>query len=211
MKGAKRVILGLAGLGMAAALGGCGILRGAGNTATDLNPEDDTYYTMWIHSGPGSSYYTEYEDNPAVKYAETMTWGEEGKSIFIYFVIPPANKEPDDLQNMYINGNLTHVLDGVICDSADIMYANNRIIDLTEYVNQYMPNYKKVLDTVEDVRKSAVFNIDGEEKILGIVTVNESYKDVNFGYEYRRDWIVKYGSNPQTGAAFSGEIGRAHV
>ena len=71
MKGAKRVILGLAGLGMAAALGGCGILRGAGNTATDLNPEDDTYYTMWIHSGPGSSYYTEYEDNPAVKYAET--------------------------------------------------------------------------------------------------------------------------------------------
>ena len=204
MKGAKRVILGLAGLGMAAALGGCGILRGAGNTATDLNPEDDTYYTMWIHSGPGSSYYTEYEDNPAVKYAETMTWGEEGKSIFIDFVIPPANKEPDDLQNMYINGNLTHVLDGVICDSADIMYANNRIIDLTEYVNQYMPNYKKVLDTVEDVRKSAVFNIDGEEKILGIVTVNESYKDVNFGYEYRRDWIVKYGSNPQTGAAFIG-------
>jgi len=204
MKGAKRVILGLAGLGMAAALGGCGILRGAGNTATDLNPEDDTYYTMWIHSGPGSSYYTEYEDNPAVKYAETMTWGEEDKSIFIDFVIPPANKEPDDLQNMYINGNLTHVLDGVICDSADIMYANNRIIDLTEYVNQYMPNYKKVLDTVEDVRKSAVFNIDGEEKILGIVTVNESYKDVNFGYEYRRDWIVKYGSNPQTGAAFSG-------
>ncbi len=204
MKGAKRVILGLAGLGMAAALGGCGILRGAGNTATDLNPEDDTYYTMWIHSGPGSSYYTEYEDNPAVKYAETMTWGEEGKSIFIDCVIPPANKEPDDLQNMYINGNLTHVLDGVICDSADIMYANNRIIDLTEYVNQYMPNYKKVLDTVEDVRKSAVFNIDGEEKILGIVTVNESYKDVNFGYEYRRDWIVKYGSNPQTGAAFSG-------
>ena len=204
MKGAKRVILGLAGLGIAAALGGCGILRGAGNTATDLNPEDDTYYTMWIHSGPGSSYYTEYEDNPAVKYAETMTWGEEGKSIFIDFVIPPANKEPDDLQNMYINGNLTHVLDGVICDSADIMYANNRIIDLTEYVNQYMPNYKKVLDTVEDVRKSAVFNIDGEEKILGIVTVNESYKDVNFGYEYRRDWIVKYGSNPQTGAAFSG-------
>ena len=204
MKGAKRVILGLAGLGMAAALGGCGILRGAGNTATDLNPEDDTYYTMWIHSGPGSSYYTEYEDNPAVKYAETMTWGEEGKSIFLDFVIPPANKEPDDLQNMYINGNLTHVLDGVICDSADIMYANNRIIDLTEYVNQYMPNYKKVLDTVEDVRKSAVFNIDGEEKILGIVTVNESYKDVNFGYEYRRDWIVKYGSNPQTGAAFSG-------
>ncbi len=204
MKGAKRVILGLAGLGMAAARGGCGILRGAGNTATDLNPEDDTYYTMWIHSGPGSSYYTEYEDNPAVKYAETMTWGEEGKSIFIDFVIPPANKEPDDLQNMYINGNLTHVLDGVICDSADIMYANNRIIDLTEYVNQYMPNYKKVLDTVEDVRKSAVFNIDGEEKILGIVTVNESYKDVNFGYEYRRDWIVKYGSNPQTGAAFSG-------
>lgn len=204
MKGAKRVILGLAGLGIAAALGGCGILRGAGNTATDLNPEDDTYYTMWIHSGPGSSYYTEYEDNPAVKYAESMTWGEEGKSIFIDFVIPPANKEPDDLQNMYINGNLTHVLDGVICDSADIMYANNRIIDLTEYVNQYMPNYKKVLDTVEDVRKSAVFNIDGEEKILGIVTVNESYKDVNFGYEYRRDWIVKYGSNPQTGAAFSG-------
>ena len=204
MKGAKRVILGLAGLGMAAALGGCGILRGAGNTATDLNPEDDTYYTMWIHSGPGSSYYTEYEDNPAVKYAETMTWGGEGKSIFLDFVIPPANKEPDDLQNMYINGNLTHVLDGVICDSADIMYANNRIIDLTEYVNQYMPNYKKVLDTVEDVRKSAVFNIDGEEKILGIVTVNESYKDVNFGYEYRRDWIVKYGSNPQTGAAFSG-------
>lgn len=204
MRNIKKLVLGLAGAGIAAMLGGCGILRGAGSAATDLKPDDDTYYTMWIHSGPGSSYYTEYEDNPAMKYAESMTWGEENKSIFIDFVIPPANKEPDDLQNMYLNGNLTHILDGVIADSADIMYSNNRIIDLTEYVDKYMPNYKKVLETVEDVRKSAVYNIDGEEKILSIVGVNESYGDVNFGYEYRRDWIAKYGKHPETGEAFTG-------
>lgn len=204
MRNLKKIMLILVGVSLALMMAGCGILKGSGNSAASMNPDDDTYFTMWIHSGPGSAYYTEYEDNPAVKYAETKTWGEENKSIYIDFTTPPKNKEVDDLNNMYVSGNLTHLLDGVICDTADVMYEYGRIIDLTEYVNKYMPNYKKVLDTVEDVRNAAVYNIDGEEKILGIVGVNESYKDVTFGYQYRRDWIVKYGKNPETGAAFTG-------
>ena len=188
---------------MAILAAGCGILKGSGNRSANLNPEDDTYYTMWIHGGPGSAYYTEYEENPAIQYAQSMTWGEENKSVYIDFTAPPQNKEVDNLNNMFVSGNLTHLLDGVICDTVG-MFEYGRIIDLTEYVNKYMPNYKKVLETVEDVRKSAVYNIDGEEKILALVTVNESYLDVTFGFEYRRDWIAKYGKHPETGAAFTG-------
>lgn len=204
MRKSKRVLLSLLGVSAVAMLTGCGIFRGPGNSAANMSPDDDTYFTMWIYSGPGSAYYTEYEDNPAIKYAETFTWGDENKSIYIDFTTPPQNKESDDLNNMYVSGKLTHLLDGVIADTPDVMYQNGRIVDLTDYVNQYMPNYKHVLETVDDVRKAAVYNIDGEDKILAIVNVNESYLDVNFGYEYRRDWIVKYGKNPQTGAAFTG-------
>lgn len=204
MKRKRILALAVSAMMCVSMLAGCGILRGPGNSGTSMSADDDTYFTMWIHSGPGSAYYTEYEDNPAVKYAETLTWGDENKSIYIDFTTPPMNKESDDLNNMYISGSLTHLLDGVICDSADVMYENDRIIDLTDYVNQYMPNYKHVLETVDDVRKAAVYNIDGEEKILGIVNLNESYIDVSFGYEYRRDWIVKYGKNPMTGETFTG-------
>ena len=203
MKSPKKMFLCSAVVSMAILAAGCGILKGSGNRSANLNPEDDTYYTMWIHGGPGSAYYTEYEENPAIQYAQSMTWGEENKSVYIDFTTPPQNKEVDNLNNMFVSGNLTHLLDGVICDTVG-MFEYGRIIDLTEYVNKYMPNYKKVLETVEDVRKSAVYNIDGEEKILALVTVNESYLDVTFGFEYRRDWIAKYGKHPETGAAFTG-------
>lgn len=46
--------------------------------------------------------------------------------------------------------------------------------------------------------------IDGEEHYIGIRAANESKPYYFTGYEYRRDWIVKYGTNPTTGEAFTG-------
>lgn len=84
------------------------------------------------------------------------------------------------------------------------MYEEGIILDLTDLVRENMPNYCAVLDSNEAVRGKAVYDVDGEEKILAIYGVNEDYPYYFAGTMYRRDWLVKYGTNPQTGAAFTG-------
>lgn len=67
-----------------------------------------------------------------------------------------------------------------------------------------MPNYTAYLEAHPEMKSWALTNIDGEEKYLHVMSFNEDYGYTYCGYQYRRDWIVKYGTNPVTGAAFTG-------
>ncbi len=176
----------------------------SGGGAGSLSESDDTWFTYWIYSGPGSSYYYEYEENPAVMYTETKTWGPENKYVHIDYATPAPGSEQDEYQRMYATDSLTDLLDGVATISGLEMYTNGYCIDLTDYVNQYMPNYKKMIEENDDLKKAVTINVDGEEKIVSIAAINEKPGDASFGFIYRRDWLVKYGTNPETGAAFTG-------
>ena len=79
-------------------------------------------------------------------------------------------------------------------------------MDLTELIPQYMPNYMKYLEEHPEIEHKAYVDIDGEKKMLFIRTMNEDRDYTYSGVEYRRDWIAKYGTNPETGEAFSGEF-----
>ena len=52
--------------------------------------------------------------------------------------------------------------------------------------------------------KNAVTLKDGEEHYYSLPIIYDQEKAVFQGYMYRRDWIVKYGTNPVTGEAFTG-------
>lgn len=195
MKQLKKAVALFLCVGMVISLAACG---NSGNAAVD------EAYTMWIYSGADSAYYTDYKDNPVIQYALNKTWGPKNKSIDIEFWVPPAGSQTDSYSTMMTSGDYPDVLDGSIAASPKTMYEDGIILDLTEYVEQYMPNYSAYLEAHPDVKSNAVIDVEGEAKLLTIRAAADDYPYQSFGYEYRRDWIVKYGTHPETGVGFTG-------
>lgn len=179
---------------LAAALAGCN-KGGAGS---------DTTFTWWIYSGANSAYYVDYQENPAIQYTLQKTYGPEDKKLAFEFWQPAPGKEADNYSTMLVSGDLPDIIDAVICDPPPIMVEKGYALDITEYVKRNMPNYVALVHSNETYLKNSVFMVDGEEHYYCLNTIMDAPEDIFQGYQYRRDWIVKYGTNPQTGAAFTG-------
>lgn len=196
----KRVFGAVLGTTMAMSLlAGCG-----GGDGTSGNADET--YTMWIYSGQDAAYYLDYEENPALQYALQKKYGPDEKSLAIDFWVPPSGSAADNYSTMMGSGDYPDVIDGSISDAPTVMYETGQIMDLTELIPQYMPNYMKYLEEHPEIEHKAYVDIDGEKKMLFIRTMNEDRDYTYSGVEYRRDWIAKYGTNPETGEAFSGEF-----
>ncbi len=196
----KRVLGAVLGGTMAMSLlAGCGGGGGVGGDA-------DETYTMWIYSGQDSAYYLDYEENPALQYALQKTYGPDEKTLAIDFWVPPSGSAADNYSTMIGSGDLPDVIDASIADAPTVMYETGQVMDLTELIPEYMPNYMKYLEEHPEIAHKAYVDIDGEEKMLFIRSFEEDYGYNFCGVEYRRDWIAKYGTNPETGAAFTGEF-----
>ena len=196
----KRVFGAVLGTTMAISLlAGCG-----GGDGTSGNADET--YTMWIYSGQDAAYYLDYEENPALQYALQKKYGPDEKSLAIDFWVPPSGSAADNYSTMMGSGDYPDVIDGSISDAPTVMYETGQIMDLTELIPQYMPNYMKYLEEHPEIEHKAYVDIDGEKKMLFIRTMNEDRDYTYSGVEYRRDWIAKYGTNPETGEAFSGEF-----
>ncbi len=196
MKGLKRLaVSAMAGM-VALAMTGCG---GGSGTAS----EDHTY-TVWLYNGQDASYYTDYAENPTIQYLMSQTWGENDDKIKLEFQVPPAGSQLNNYETMIATGDFPTLMQASVADAAPRMLESEMILDLTDLVEQYMPNYYNLIQANDALKSKVVFDIDGEEKILSINTVSEDYAYYFSGNMYRRDWLVKYGRNPQTGAAFTG-------
>ena len=196
MKGLKKLALAaIAGIA-AVSMAGCG--GGSGSAS------DDHTYTVWFYNGQDASYYTDYADNPTMQYLMSKTWGENDDTIKLEFQVPPAGSQQNNYETMMATGDFPTLMQNSVAEAAPRMLESGNILDLTELVQQYMPNYYNMIQNNEALRSKVVFNIDGEDKILVLSTVMEDYNYYFSGNMYRRDWLVKYGKNPQTGAAFTG-------
>ncbi len=177
-----------------------GLFTGCGSKASS-----DTSYTMWMYSGADANYYTDYADNPVVQYLESQTWGTEDKNVDIEFWIPASGTAADSFSTMMGSGDYPDILDcSILSETPKNYYEQGTFLDLTEEVKENMPNYLAFLEKHPELHNYAVTDVDGEEKYLTIMGVNEDYPYTYCGYQYRRDWIVKYGTNPTTGAKFTG-------
>lgn len=186
----KFLALGLSAMlmgGAAAALAGCGGSSGE--------------YSIWLYSAQSNEYYKDYAENPVLNYLLTDENGE--KQFTIEFRVPATDPQ-QDYSTMMISGDFPTLMQNSVSDPAPVMYDNGDILDLTGYVNDYMPNYKALIESNPKLKEQVVFNIDGEEKILSLAIVNESTPYNYEGMVYRRDWIVKYGTNASTGGKFTG-------
>jgi len=166
-------------------------------------------YSVFLGRGEDSSYYSDYSENPILPYYEDKTYaGEDGSNVKVNlkFQIPASGSESDNLNILIATGDYPDVIDttyykGTVMD----LYDDSVAMDITDYVNQYMPNYLSYLDSHPEVALTATNIIDGEKKIIQIYGFNTRMTEWQ-GLVYRRDWIVKYGKNPSTGKPFSGEF-----
>jgi hypothetical protein len=66
-------------------------------------------------------------------------------------------------------------------------------MDITEYVEKYMPNYLAFLDANPEIKPLVqVKGEDGKAHYYAIYAMKDGVPDPWFGPMYRRDWVVKY-------------------
>lgn len=175
-------------------LGGCG-------GGKETGPDDVTKISYWLPVGEDSTYYMSYEDNPAVKYLETLEFN--GKKVDLSFVIPISGSERDNFNTLLATDEYTHIMDMSFSPNSPIELLEDDVIwDLTPYMEEYMPNYMKILENNPELKAQTTMNIDGERKVLSIYAMTEEILGNFMGFLYRRDWVAKYGKHPQTGESF---------
>ncbi len=176
------------------------------------------HFTYWMGTQERSTYYRTYDDNPIMKYVTSnLTFdGDNGEDqkIELTFQHPPLNGEVDTLNNMMSTGSYPEIIDtayGTAGNSIDQLYKDGIIIDLTEYVDKYMPNYKKLMNDNPELLPYLTTMIDGERKILKIGGVYETvdWTAQFYGICYRRDWIVKYAKDSGGNKLFTGSFADA--
>ena len=174
---------------------------GGGNSTTGAT------FTFWLGNGADTVYYPDYSQNPAVNYITTQkTWGPNDIKIDIEFQIPPAGSQLDSVVTMMGTGDYTDLVDMSYYTNAGSvleLYQDGIAVDLTPYMEEYFPNYLSFLERFPDYAKTATNVVDGEKKYLQLYAYHDQI-DQWGGWQYRRDWLVKYGTNPDTGKPFTG-------
>ena len=164
----------------------------------------DTEFSWWIFSTDGNGvYYEDYEDNPAVQWLNAQYWDvengglgteENGTNVKFSFQVPITGAEQDNFNTMMSTEQYTDIIDlAVSSDSSSTLVNEGVLMDITEYVEKYMPNYVAYLEENPE-QKALVTHTDEDGKLhyYEIARIKEE-NDVPWGgYVYRRDWIVEY-------------------
>ena len=220
----KKKLLAVVGAGAIAMTSLAGF-AGCGGGSSDT-------FTWWIPAGD-PTYYSNYEDNPVLSYISEYVElkksdGTMGHINFDFIV--PANSASaiTDFNNMIQNRDFEDIMDpsqysGSVAD----LYEHDVIIDLTPYVSdpEIMPNLAKWYEENPELAAYTYTTLsDGTKKVLAFPGVTDELDSEAqaFGFNYRRDWLVKYGTqpaeffdpmkddapraNPKAGQAFSGHF-----
>ena len=95
---------------------------------------------------------------------------------------------------MMSTGEYTDIIDlAMSTDTAATMVDEGTLLDITDYVEKYMPHYIEYLD--KNLEQKALLTHEdenGDTRYYEIGAIKEE-NDVPWGgYMYRRDWLVEY-------------------
>ncbi|MCI2068908.1 MAG: hypothetical protein LKJ88_04965 [Bacilli bacterium] len=179
----------------------------SGNSGSINYEGKSTDFSFWIGTqGINGGLYTSYQDNPAVKWltGENKFGLKKDRKVSLTFDVPPSGAEADNFNTCITTGDYRDVMMTSYTTTPIKQYYEDGIaMDLTPYVDQFMPNYKKWYEEHPNYKKTMTTKIDGKAHYLLLANINKSISYWG-GFMYRRDWIAKYGTNPKTNAAFHG-------
>jgi putative aldouronate transport system substrate-binding protein len=132
---------------------------GDGAAAQAAQPKEVDYsqhetFTFWMQADP-NDYYSDYSENP-------MLWGLNRKfNVTLKADQPARGSEQDALSLMFGTGEYTDMIDLTsYSGSVNQLYEDGVIVNIADYLD-YMPNYKRILDTNEGYRKAS-YNDQGQ-------------------------------------------------
>jgi len=177
---------------MVLSLVGCSTSGGEGES-DDYITENFSYFQGQAED---TQFYADYSGNPVIQYLESLTWNknDDGKDVKLNFEFQSAvvGSETEITNTMLATGSYTDIMDmSHYTGSIQDLYNDGVVMDLTYYVENYMPNYLAFLDAHPEYGQFSTQNIDGELKYLQLYTFHD-YIEPYWGINYRRDWIVKY-------------------
>lgn len=171
----------------------------------------DHTYSWFLNEGEDAMYYTDYAENPGVQYWLSRDFEtEEGddSNVAFDFMIAPSGSESDTLNNLLGNKSTWPDVVNMTYSSMTVQeaYESGYILDLGPYIEECMPNYMAMLDRY-GIREDSKLYADGEWRYLALTNFqNRDIMSAWGGYQYRRDWIVKYGT-PVAGSQAEAEGG----
>lgn len=179
-----------------------------GVNASAFAADERHTFSWWLGAVEDAAYYGSYDNNPTVMYFESLPWPSdtgEDTHLDLTFTVPGTAAAQDNCSLLLSTDSYTDLMQiSYYSGSVAELYEEGIILDLTPYVEQYMPNYRAFLDKHPELAKTATTVINGEKKYLQLYTYKTALPDQWEGPIYRRDWIIKYGSNPHNGETFSG-------
>ena len=110
-------------------------------------------------------------------------------NVYIDYVTATADTAAQDMMLMFAGGEYTDLIDSVeslYTGGADGAYSNDIIIELTEAIDEYMPNYAAVLASNDEYYRDTI-NDSGQR--LVIYTLFEESRPVEMGTVIRQDWL----------------------
>ena len=177
-------------------------LVSCGGGSSSKSAKETVEITWWIPKAEDSTYYMSYEENPAVRYLETMEFN--GHKIDLKFTVPISGSERDNFNTLLMTEDYRKIFDMSYCTSSPAELLEDGVIwDLTPYMEEYMPHYMEIIRSDESLAPYVYNTIDGEKKILSLYSITNETPSNFMGLNYRRDWVAKYGTNPVTGQKFT--------
>ncbi len=171
---------------------------------TDEFAGKNAEFTWWIYKTDGEGeFYERYEDCVTAQWIRSQSWDvqnggiseeDTGRKLDFSYLVPIAGSENENFNTMIGTGEYPEIMDLVVSsESPQAMYENGVLMDITEYVEKYMPNYVAYLDANPELKPLVqVQEEDGSVHYYAIYELVEGIGEPWHGICYRRDWVAKY-------------------
>jgi len=120
---------------------------------------------------------------------------EELTGIKVNFVHPPLGQQQDQFNLLVATNDMPDVIYfnwGAAVGGPEKMLADGKIIRLNEYIDQYAPNLKKLIENDEDIRKQISLD-DGTIYMFPYLRSDSLKLNATSGLIIRKDWLDKLG------------------
>lgn len=183
---------------LAFALMGCSKKNNNSGIATE------NQFTWWItRNDSAGQLYDRYEDNVAVQWLNNQYWDSEkltlasdenGKKMNFNYQVPIIGAETDNFNTMISTGEYPEIVDLAYAgQSPRQLYEDGVLMDITEYVEKYLPNYIALLDENPELKPLVTYtDEDGKTHYYSLYAIADNIIVPWQGTMYRRDWVVKY-------------------
>ncbi len=144
--------------------------------------DDSVSISYWISWNPDLSAVCAPGDASVYKALEERT------GIHVEYIESSPFNQGQDFDLMIASGEYTDIFPTSGTLSVEQAYEQDISIDLTDYMDTYLRNYYKILETNDEYMKAAV---DSEGRFLSVNSMYSENVAVNCGLVIRKDWLDK--------------------